>query len=58
MSESRLYTLDEVTERLLLTDAELLLCKQHREYGEKLDDMLNDKTESVGEHIIKPPDEA
>ncbi|MAF42626.1 MAG: hypothetical protein CMI54_00465 [Parcubacteria group bacterium] len=34
------YTLKEVLDRLLLTDEELLLCQQHREYAEKLDEMF------------------
>ena len=38
--EEKRYTFGEVLDRLLLTDEDLLLCKQHREYGEKLNDML------------------
>jgi hypothetical protein len=34
------YTLMEVLDRLMLTDEEVLLCKQHREYADKLDEML------------------
>jgi hypothetical protein len=40
MSEERRYTFSEVLERLMLTDEEVLLCKQHRDYDRKLDDML------------------
>jgi len=42
----KLYTFSEVLERLMLTDEEVLLCKQHREYNDRLDDMLNDGNET------------
>jgi hypothetical protein len=42
MSEERRYTFSEVLERLMLTDEEVLLCKQHRDYDRKLDEMLDD----------------
>jgi len=48
------YTFDEVLERLLLTNEELLLCKQHREYGERLDDML-DGDEKFGDFKDEDP---
>jgi hypothetical protein len=35
------YTINEIIERLALTDEEVLLCKQHREYAEKLDTVLD-----------------
>ena len=44
--EVKLYTFNEVLERLMLTDEEVLLCKQHREYNDRLDDMLNDGNET------------
>lgn len=36
------YTINEIIERLTLTDEELLLCKQHRDYNKKLDDLYNE----------------
>ena len=55
------YTFEQVLERLLLTDEELLLCKQHREYAEKLDDMLDARdfrmdVNSIGDLVEKPTD--
>jgi hypothetical protein len=51
------YTLSEVLERLLLTDEELLLCQQHREYVKKLDDVLPE-IDSIGNlrNIGEPPE--
>jgi hypothetical protein len=62
MGKERLYTFNEVLERLLLTDEELLLCKQHTEYAEKLDDMFSDhprydnNVTSTGDLVEKPKD--
>jgi len=54
MGKERLYTFNEVLERLLLTDEEVLLCKQHTEYVEKLDDMFD--VNSIGDLVEKPAD--
>jgi len=42
MSERKTYTFEQVLDRLMLTDEEVLLCKQHREYTDKLEDMFSD----------------
>ena len=47
MSEEKLYTFSEVLERLMLTDEELLLCKQHKEYGKRLDEILEFDSERM-----------
>ena len=52
MTEQGLYTFNEVLERLLLTDEEVLLCKQHTEYNKKLTDMLD--VNSTGDLVEKP----
>jgi len=52
--EEKRYTLSEVLDRLLLTDEELLLCEQHREYAERLDDML-DGDEKFGDFKDENP---
>lgn len=41
MKDKKTYTFDAILERLMLTDEEVLLCKQHKEYGKKLDKMLD-----------------
>ena len=49
------YTINEIVERLTLTDEEVLLCKQHREYADKLDNVLDardfrmDKMDIIGQ---------
>jgi hypothetical protein len=58
MSEERLYTFNELLERLMLTDEELLLCKQHRDYNKKLNDMLEGRGNCDNRgNIGDPPDE-
>jgi hypothetical protein len=47
MSEEKLYTFDEVLERLMLTDEELLLCQQHKEYSKRLDEILEFDSERM-----------
>ena len=60
MTEETTYTFKQILDRLILTDEEILLCKQHREYAEKLDDMFSDhpryesKVTSTGD--LLPPD--
>ena len=54
MGEERLYTFNELIERLIITDEELLLCKQHRDYNKKLTDMLD--VNSIGDLVEKPAD--
>ena len=61
MTEQGLYTFNEVFERLLLTDEEVLLCKQHTEYARKLDDVLAAEdfrmdVDSIGDLVKKPVD--
>jgi hypothetical protein len=53
----RRYTLEEVLDRLILTDEELLLCQQHREYARKLNDALPD-IDSIGnfKNMGEPPE--
>ena len=57
MSEERVYTFNEVLERLLLTDEEVLLCKQHKEYNKKLDKILDAKDFKMDVHSIGDPPE-
>jgi hypothetical protein len=62
MSEERrifgsVYTFEQVLERLMLTDEELLLCKQHREYNKKLNDMLDTKDFKKDVNSIGDPPE-
>lgn len=57
MSEERLYTFNELIERLIITDEELLLCKQHRDYNKKLTDMLDTKDFKKDVHSIGDPPE-
>lgn len=45
MKDEKAYTFDAILERLMLTDEEVLLCKQHREYGGRLDRMFGVKKE-------------
>lgn len=40
IDENKRYSLKEILDRLELTDEDLLLCKQHREYGKRLDEMF------------------
>jgi len=55
MTEQGLYTFNEVLDRLLLTDEELLLCKQHRDDNKKLDDMFEGHP-SYSEGMHYPPE--
>jgi hypothetical protein len=51
IDENKRYSLREILDRLELTDEDLLLCKQHREYAEKLDDMFDYGTRAFGVNI-------
>jgi hypothetical protein len=62
MKDEKAYTFDAILERLMLTDEEVLLCRQHREYGGRLDRMFGTKKPStncddIGNIIGDPPDE-
>lgn len=59
MTEETTYTLKQILDRLMLTDEEVLLCKQHREYAEKLDYILDARdfrieADSLGNLVEKP----
>jgi hypothetical protein len=61
MTEETTYTFKQILDRLLLTDEEVLLCKQHREYAEKLDYLLDARdfridVDSIGNIEEKPTD--
>lgn len=59
MTEETTYTFKQILDRLMLTDEELLLCQQHREYSRKLDDILDARdfrigADSLGNLVEKP----